>query len=197
MKNNFIKIIFVWLLFFGLVQIVFAKTDRLIMIGPRENIATSTPAAYGFWSFSILDKNKISRSGQPLISEFKWLKSNGWKGVVDLRIDGEYKEIGDDQKIKGFKNLGFNYLSLPIKDGGAPTLKQAQQFLKFVIDPKNKPVHVHCRGGYGRTGTMIALYRYAVDGWTMPQAIEESRLYHGGVDSIQKKWLINWVKNKN
>lgn len=200
MKKNIFKIVFigiisVWILFFGFNQGVLAATSQPTLVGPRGGFATTTPAAYGFWSFSILDGGKLSRSGQPLLSEFKWLKKNGWKSVVDLRVDGEYKEIGDDRKIKGFNDLKFNFLSLPIKDGGIPTTKQAQQFLKFVTDPKNQPVEIHCRGGYGRTGTLVALYRYTVDHWTMTQAIAESRLYRGGVDSQQKQWLLNWAKN--
>jgi len=173
----------------------FAKDSQPTMIGPRQNIASSTPSAYGFWSFSVLDNKKISRSGQPTLAEFKWLKQSGWKSIVDLRVDGEYKEIGDDRKIKGFKQLGFNYLSLPIRDGGVPTAKQAKQFLQFATEVKNQPVHIHCRGGYGRTGTLVALYRYEIDGWTMAQAIDESHLYHGGIDNKQKVWLIDWAKN--
>ena len=76
-------------------------------IGPRGGTVTSTPKAYGFWSFSVIDGGKISRSGQPLLSEFKWLKNNSWQSVVDLRVDGEYKEVSNDQKVKGFKALGF------------------------------------------------------------------------------------------
>lgn len=170
-------------------------TTTPALIGPRMNILTSTPKAYGFWSFSVVDKNRISRSGQPLLSEFQWLKKNGWKSVIDLRTDGEYKEIADDRKIKGFSDLKFNFLSLPIRDGGIPTTAQASQFLKFATNPANLPVHIHCRGGYGRTGTMVALYRYMVDHWTMPRAILESRLYLGGVDSTQQQWLLNWAKN--
>lgn len=194
-KKLIIAITLVGFMIFGSTAAVLTATNKPALIGPRDNISTSTPKAYGFWSFAIVDKDKISRSGQPLISEFQWLKNNGWKSIVDLRVDGEYKEIGDDKKLKGFKTLGFNYLSLPIRDGGIPTLSQARQFLKFVTDPANQPVHIHCRGGYGRTGTLIALYRYTVDGWTMQQAIAESRLYLGGIDSVQKQWLLNWAKN--
>ncbi|MEI8361436.1 MAG: protein-tyrosine phosphatase family protein [bacterium] len=172
-----------------------AKVQKHTLIGPRSNIATDTPAAYGFWSFAIVEQTKISRSGQPTIGEFNWLKNNNWQSIVDLRTDGEYKEIGDNQKIKGFKDLKFTYLYLPIKDGGVPTKKQANIFLDFVKNPKNQPAHVHCRGGYGRTGTMIALYRFMIDNWPMVEAIAESRLYHGGISSKQQKWLLAWEKD--
>jgi len=179
----------------GPVALATTGVSKPVYAGPRTGLPAGAPKAYGFWSFAALDGGKISRSGQPLMSEFKWLKKNGWRSVVDLRTDGEYKEVGDDLRLSGFKALGFNYLALPIRDGAAPTIDQAKQFLKFAADPANQPVEVHCRGGYGRTGTLIALYRYEVDGWTMPQAINESRLYSGGVDRGQEKWLLNWAKN--
>jgi len=162
-------------------------------IGPRMNLPQDVPQAYGFWSFSILEGGKVSRSGQPTLAEFKWLKDNGWRGIVNLRFSDEYGETGDDTHIPGFNELGFNYLHLPIPDGGAPTGKQAKAFLKFVTGPANQPVEVHCRGGYGRTGTMIALYRYEVNGWPILEAIDESRLYHGGISSAQERWLLHWA----
>jgi len=194
-KKIKIAVVLAAILILGSATVVLADVSKSVLAGPRYNVPASTPKAYGFWSFAIVDKNLISRSGQPLMSEFKWLKNNGWKSIVDLRVDGEYKEIGDDRKLKGFRDLGFDYLYLPIPDGGTPTLGQARQFLEFVTDPAKQPVHIHCRGGYGRTGTLVALYRYAVDGWTMQQAIAESRLYRGGIDKSQEKWLLNWVKN--
>jgi len=194
LKNITIAIVVAGSVVLAATSAAIAGSSKPVLIGPRVNLPKGAPKAYGFWSFAVLDGGKISRSGQPLMSEFKWLKNNGWKSVVDLRTDGEYKEIGDDLKLSGFKTLGFNYLALPIRDGAAPTETQARQFLKFVSDPAKAPVEVHCRGGYGRTGTLIALYRYEVDGWTMPQAIAESKLFMGGIDSGQKQWLLNWAK---
>jgi len=163
-------------------------------VGPRDNLPSDAPTAYGFWSFAIPVAGQISRSGQPLLSEFKWLKDNGWKGDVDLRADGEYNDpYADDSKLPGFNELGFNYLHLNILDGHAPTDDQAQQYLAFVTNPQNQPVHVHCRGGYGRAGTMIALYRYAVQGWPIDQAVAESRLFHGGIADAQLKWLTKYA----
>lgn len=173
--------------------IVTSRPAPIVLIGPRQNIPAGTPTAYGFWSFAMPVKGVLSRSGQPLLSEFKWLKQYGWKSVVDLRVDGERHEVGNDQKLPGFTALGFHYLSLPIPDGSPPTDQQALAFLRFVTNPVNQPVHVHCRGGYGRTGTMIALYRYAVHHWPMSKAIQESLLFNGGVSSGQARWLEHWA----
>jgi protein tyrosine phosphatase (PTP) superfamily phosphohydrolase (DUF442 family) len=162
-------------------------------VGPRENIPEDAPVAYGFWSFAIPVAGVLSRSGQPLIGEFEWLKENGWKGVVNLRVDGERDEVGDDAKIPGFNELGLNYLHIPLPDGHSPNNEEAEQFLAFVTDPKNQPTHVHCRGGIGRAGTMTVLYRYAVEGWPLNEAIEESRPFKGGISEAQKTWLEKWA----
>ena len=165
-------------------------------VGPRGNISADTPVESGFDTFAIVVPGVLSRSGQPTLSEFQWLKNNGWKGVVDLRIAGDHNEDANDQDIKNFSDLGFNYLWLQIVDGTPPTDDQAKQFLTFVTNPANQPVEVHCLAGVGRAGTMIALYRYQIQGWPMAEAISESKLFSGGVDSGQTVWLNNWaVKN--
>jgi protein tyrosine phosphatase (PTP) superfamily phosphohydrolase (DUF442 family) len=165
------------------------------LVGPRGNVVPSAPKAYGFWSYAVPVPGKLSRSGQPTIDEFKWLKDQGVKSVVDLRVDNEYKETTDDQKLPDFNKLKFNYLRLPIRDGQPPSMDQAQKFLAFVYDKNNQPVHVHCRGGYRRTGTVIALYRFEAQGLSMDKSIKESRLFHGGVSAVQKKWLLKWAKD--
>ncbi len=166
---------------------------RASFVGVRENIPEDAPNAYGFWSFAMPVSGILSRSGQPLISEFAWLKSHGWKSVISLRTDGERGEVGDDAKLPGFANLGLTYVHLPLVDGRPPKPGQAEEFLAFVTTPMNQPVHIHCRGGIGRTGTMTALYRYAVQGWPMDLAIQESRAFQGGVSLVQATWLQEWA----
>ncbi len=171
------------------------KPAEIKFVGPRENVPEDTPKALGFWSFAILDEGRISRSGQPTIEEYQWLKEKGWKSVINLREDIDRGENGDDEKIPGFKELGFNYLHLPIPDGSPPTKEQAEEFLAFVAKPENLPTHIHCRGGIGRTGAMVALYRYTYNLWPMDKAIEESRAFRGGVSSGQEKFLKQWAKD--
>ena len=54
-----------------------------------------------------------------------------------------------------------------------PEREEVVLFLRIVMDPKRTPVLVHCQHGADRTGTMCALYRIAVQGWTKEEAIRE------------------------
>jgi hypothetical protein len=58
-------------------------------------------------------------------------------------------------------------------------------------DPAAQPVFFHCRHGKDRTGTMAALYRIEVDGWTNEEAIEEMLAF--GYHTIYQD-LIDYVR---
>lgn len=160
--------------------------------GPRYG-AENVPNEYGFWSFAIVEPGKLSRSGQPNKVDFSYLKKAGYKTIVSFRYPHEYDEETDDSVIAGQINSGINYINIPMKDGAAPTTKQAEMFLHIVKNSAG-PIHIHCRGGIGRAGVMTALYRFEIDGWPMDKAIEESRLFEGGVDDTQRNWLLNWAR---
>ena len=52
------------------------------------------------------------------------------------------------------------------------------KFLRIVTTPALQPVLVHCRHGSDRTGTMVAIHRIVVEGWTKAQATDE--MINGG-----------------
>ena len=94
-----------------------------------------------------------------------------WAGV---RAIVSLLNIPSDAAV--YESAGFNFLCLPIPDGGAPDLKQASEFVRFVEDNRaaQRPVAVHCEAGVGRTGTMLAMYLIA-KGETAQEAIRHVR----------------------
>jgi hypothetical protein len=75
-----------------------------------------------------------------------------------------------------YNTAGFAFLCLPVPDGGAPTKEQATEFVRFAGEQraKNHVVAVHCEGGIGRTGTMLAAY-FISQGSTAQAAIAQVR----------------------
>jgi atypical dual specificity phosphatase len=75
-------------------------------------------------------------------------------------------------------SLGLKQVHLPIRDFTAPTLEQ----LRYGVDAvraANGPVVVHCGGGYGRTGTLLACL-YVAEGLRPEEAIARVQVERPG-----------------
>jgi protein tyrosine/serine phosphatase len=59
-----------------------------------------------------------------------------------------------------------------------PEDEDVVKFLRIATTPALQPVLVHCQHGSDRTGTMVAIYRIAFEGWTKAQATDE--MINGG-----------------
>jgi len=138
-----------------------------------ENLARITPGLY--------------RGAQPSAEGFKRLKEMGVKTVINLRSNHT-----DDDEAKG---TGIELVHIPmhadIFGSTAPTEEEIQKFFGVVLDPAKQPVYFHCAHGKDRTGTMAALWRIEMDGWTPDEAIEEMRAF--GYHTIYKD-LIAFVR---
>lgn len=108
--------------------------------------------------------NDLYRGEQPEAEGIKELKKMGVKTIVNLRaFHSDKDEIGDTE---------IAYEHIYVKTWH-PEEEDIIRFLKIVTDKNKLPVFVHCQHGADRTGTMCAIYRIAVEGWTKEEAIEE------------------------
>ena len=121
---------------------------------PIDNFAEVVPGMY--------------RGAQPDADGFRDLKARGVRTIVNLR--GSH----DDRSVAG--PIGLEVVDIPMSAKptiDTPTDDEIRLFLATVLDPAKRPVFVHCAGGRDRTGTMCALYRIEVDGWTAEKAHAE------------------------
>lgn len=134
--------------------------------------------------------NKVSdtlyRGAQPTAEGVRQLKAMGIKTIVNLRaMHSDRDEIGD---------VEIGYEHIPMKTWH-PEDEDVVRFLRIVSDPDNAPVFVHCQHGADRTGTMCAVYRIAVQGWTRQDAIEEMVEAGYGFHRIWRSLLTDYIRD--
>lgn len=106
----------------------------------------------------------LYRGAQPTAEGMRQLKKMGIKTVINLRAFHT-----DDEAVTGtgLKSVRFEMTPLRAQED------EVVKFLKLVTDTNNLPAFVHCQRGADRTGTMCAMYRIVVCGWTKQQALAE------------------------
>lgn len=118
--------------------------------------------------------DQVYRGGQPTDEGWKTLAKLGVKIVIDLRREGESGGHSIEEEARAVRAAGMSFVSIPMKGAPAgPTDEQIAQVLK-VFD-SNRPAFVHCKEGKDRTGTVIACYRRAHQGWDSGKALAEAR----------------------
>lgn len=106
----------------------------------------------------------LYRSAQPTAEGMRNLRELGIETIVNLRsMHSDRDEIGE---------TGLAYEHIYMK-AWHPEAEDIVRFLQIVCNPKRQPVLVHCQHGADRTGTMCALYRVIVQGWTKEEALRE------------------------
>ena len=127
--------------------------------------------------------DSLYRSAQPSAAGMKNLKAMRIETVISLRsFHSDHDEIGES-------GLAYEHLSMK---AWHPEEEEAVRFLRIVTNPKQSPVLVHCQYGADRTGTMCALYRVAVQGWSKEEALKEMAQGGFGFHGIWEN-LIQWI----
>jgi len=127
--------------------------------------------------------DNLYRSAQPTAEGMGNLKKMGVETIVNLRsFHTDRDEIG---------NTGLAYEHIYMK-AWHPEEEEIVRFLQIVTHPEKGPVLVHCQHGADRTGTMCAVYRIAIQGWTREEAVKE--MTEGGF-GFHEAWvnLVPWI----
>ena len=129
--------------------------------------------------------NKLYGMPAPEKKDLENLSEKGVKSIVCL--------LEDNSNIEAYNTNGFESLWLPVPDNEAPTLEQVEKLVEF-IDEQNKnnnPIAIHCQGGKGRTGTLIASYLIS-KGDTFEEAM--NKIDEKQPNAIKKDFQINFLK---
>lgn len=155
---------------FGKVGGLFKHMGQEIEVAGAEAVGVAELAGlrYPVKTYEAQVDGGLYRGSRVDEAQMATLKQKGITGIVNL-----CKENNDDAPIAA--KLGIAALHIPILDNSAPSIAQMMQFVQFA--QAHPPTYVHCEAGEGRTGTAVACYRIAVDGWTAEQAIAEGKGY--------------------
>lgn len=96
------------------------------------------------------------------------LLSCGIQSVINLMEEGETDHSGRPfspymclfREIALEQGLDFHWFRLPIRDGGVPSRSEMASILDRIDEAIGsvRPVYVHCRGGWGRAGTVVGCW---------------------------------------
>lgn len=131
--------------------------------------------------------DQLYRGEQPSPEGMENLKKLGVKTIINLR-----SFHSDRDEIAGAGLASEHIYMKPWH----PEAADVVLFLKIVTDPKRTPALVHCHYGADRTGTVIAVYRIAVQGWSKAEAIREMTQGGFGVHSTWSN-LPRWIEKLN
>src|SRR5262245_47940668 len=163
---------------------------------PPTATATGRPMAHRIEGVPGLDNfarvnDGLYRGAQPTAEGYRKLGEMGVKTVINFRSHHSYR--------KEIESAGMNCVEIPLRadvvGSEPPTEDDVKAFFDVVLDPARRPVFIHCMGGKDRTGTMSALYRMEIDGWSRDEAIEEMRAfgfheYYGDLMSYVRDYKV-------
>jgi atypical dual specificity phosphatase len=151
---------------------------------PPWSPPTTDPVAHSAWDhtgrpevvemsgFSFVDET-LAGMPQPYVDDLPFLADQGLALLVSAR------EVPMDPAL--LEPWGIDGLHLPIEDFTPPTLEQQRVFVAVVRERRaaGERVGVHCLGGLGRTGTLLATW-FVAEGLEPQAAIDHVRALRPG-----------------
>jgi protein-tyrosine phosphatase len=150
---------------------------------PAAGVAATTPATgapallshgvQGIKNFGQVTP-RLYRGAQPADKGYELLEKMGVDIIVDFRNEKDLIE----RERQAVETRHIRFISIPWSAFHDPTTEQVRQFFQILRENPEKRIFVHCEVGADRTGTMVALYRIATQGWAVDDAVREMKAYH-------------------
>lgn len=131
-------------------------------------------------------KNKALFGCFPTQEQVKELEDMGVRYFVDLTCDGEKKIVP--------YTTNYTHIRYPIVDCRVPT--NWKSFAKFLIRlevtikslKKGEKIYVHCKGGHGRAGVVVACLLCYLYNMSPTDALSKTTKYHSRRKEMREKW---------
>jgi atypical dual specificity phosphatase len=140
----------------------------------------------------------MSRPGaiNELKDDLDYIAKSGFNVIISLYDPLNYFEAKFAKM--DLSSYGIEHFSMVFKDFSIPNLEDTIEMLKLIekkIKTENKKVLIHCGAGYGRTGTLAALYlRYKDRELSGRKSIKKIRHIYNTC-AIETKEQEKFVKN--
>ena len=161
-----------------------------------KRILEDRAAAFNCFKFSWEVADILAGSAMPgrygnIADDFSTLKEEGIEIIISLTC--KTPEIPPE-----FEGC-FEVLHVPVVDGQAPDRQQLNKIMAVIREavPKGKRVVIHCRGGIGRTATVLAPLLMELEDLCLEEAVEKLRKSGRYTQSTeQREFLEAWARDQ-
>jgi atypical dual specificity phosphatase len=143
-------------------------------------------------NFKWVEKGVLATSGQPRNNrQVGWLISKrGIKAVLSLTESGLSRRQIDSSSIEFYKQV-------PMVDHACPRVEELESAVSFLGGVyRRSPTLVHCLGGMGRSGVVLACFLGRVNGWSAKDAIVNVRtIWSRYIETGQERAVFEFLQS--